>query len=253
MWMETQYHTNNRSMQHIADELGTTRQRVRRALIRLDVEIKDKSKAQKDALQSGRAKHPTEGTERPEEVRLRISEAVAADWANADEETLRHRSEKAKQQWAAMPQHKRDELLKLARDAVRVSAKEGSQLEKFLRDGLTKAGYDVKYHMKGIIPNVNLEVDMFLPTLHTAIEIDGPSHFLPIWGEENLQKNIQSDLEKTGLLLSQGFVVVRVKQLSSNVSQILKRKLLTSVLDEVKKIETKFPTNKNKRLIELEV
>ena len=251
-WVYKQYHTNNRSMQDIAKELGTNRQRVRRAIIRHDIGIKDKSTAQKAALQSGRAEHPTEGTHRSEEVRLRIAESVAEDWAAADDTTLKARSDKAKRQWENMSQVERDTLLKSAHDAVRATSREGSQLEKFLRDGLTKAGYDVRYHVVGLIPNDNLEVDLFLTGLSTAIEVDGPSHFLPIWGAESLQRNLKSDLQKTGLLLAQGLVIIRVKQMSSNISSLLKRHTLETVLQAVYKIEKKFPA-RNKRLIELEV
>ncbi len=251
-WMYEQYHTNDRSMQNIADELNTNRQRIRRAIIKLDIHIKDKSTAQKAALQSGRASHPTKGKERSEEVRMRIAESVSDDWANADEATLKSRSDKAKLQWKNMLPHERKELLKLAHDAVRVAAKEGSQLEKYLREGLTKAGYDVKYHVVGLVPNSKLEIDLLVTNLSVAIEVDGPSHFLPIWGAESLQRNIKSDLEKTGLLLAQGLVVIRVKQMSSNISNLLKRNTLNIVLEAVKKIENKFPL-RNKRLIELEV
>jgi very-short-patch-repair endonuclease len=252
VWLCEQYHTNQRSLQNIADELGTNRQRVRRALIKHGIAIRGKSAAQKAALKSGRAEHPTEGKERSEDVRIRIAESVAEDWANADEATLKARSDKAKLQWQNMSQQERDTLLKSARDAVRLTAKEGSQVEKFLRDGLTKANYNVQYHVVGLIPNNRLEVDLFLPELATAIEVDGPSHFLPIWGEEKLQRNIQADFQKTGLLLAQGLVIIRVKQVSSNVSTLLKRKILAVVHEAVKQIEKKFPA-KNKRLIELEV
>lgn len=251
-WMHKQYHTNDRSMQDIADELGTNRQRVRRAIVRLGIKTKDKAEAQKAALKSGRAQHPTEGTERPEDVRLRISESVAKDWAESTPEKLKNRSDKAKKQWENMPQHQKEEMLRSAREAVRLAAKEGSQLEKFLKKGLTEAGYVVQYHVKHLIANQNLEIDLTIPELSVAIEVDGPSHFLPIWGEENLQKNIKSDLEKTGLLLSYNMVVIRVKQLSNNVSQILKRNILNKLLAALEKIKKKFP-DKNNRLIELEV
>lgn len=251
-WLQEQYHTLARSMQDIADELGTNRQRVRRMLIKQCISIRSKSAAQKAALASGRAEHPTEGKTRSEDVRIRIAEGVAEDWATSDEATLKARSDKAKNQWANMSQDERDTLLKSARDAVRATAKEGSQIEKFLRDGLTKAGYDVRYHVVGLVPNHNLEVDLLVPSLSTAIEVDGPSHFLPIWGAESLQRNIKSDLQKTGLLLIQGLVIIRVKQMSSNISTLLKRHTLKAVLDELTKIEERFPVH-NKRLIEIEV
>ncbi len=251
-WMKEQYQDKGRSLQDIADELGTNRQRIRRSLIRLGIERRDKAQAQQAALNSGRAAHPTEGKPRPEHVKMKIAEGVHKEWANADEKTLRERSERAKEQWSRKTPEERQRLLKMAQDAVRVSAKEGSKLERFLRDELTKAGYDVRYHVSGIVPNANLEVDLLLPAQSVAIEIDGPSHFLPIWGDDNLQRNIRADLQKTGLLLGQDLVVVRVKQLSNNVSKLTKRKLLNSVLEAVQKVEEKFP-QKHDRLIELEI
>jgi len=251
-WLNAQYHTHDRSMQSIAEELGTNRQRVRRAIMALEIPIKGKSAAQKAALKSGRAEHPTEGKERPEEVRLRIAEGVHQDWLNADEATLKARSDAAKAQWAAMSQAEREALLKAAQDAVRETSREGSQVEKYLLEGLTKAGFDVEYHKTGLVPNPKLEIDLYIPSITTAIEVDGPSHFLPIWGHDRLAKNMQADMEKTGLLLSQGMVVIRVKQLSNNVSTLLKRKLLQMVTETVEQVQVKFPS-KNNRLIELEV
>jgi very-short-patch-repair endonuclease len=251
-WLKAHYHTRNRSMQDIADELGTNKQRVRRALMRLGIPPKSKSEAQKAALKSGRAEHPTEGKERSEEVKLRIAESVANDWANADEETLKARSDKAKAQWAAMSPEEQDAFIRMGLDAVRTAAKEGSKLEKHLRTALTNAGYDVEYHVVGLVPNQNLEVDLFLPGLSVAIEVDGPSHSLPIWGAENLAKNIQSDLQKTGLLLTQKLVVIRVKHITSNVSQLLKQQVWTAVQAEIAKVEKRFPPQ-NKRYIEIEV
>ena len=45
-----------------------------------------------------------------------------------------------------------------------------------------------------------------------AIEIDGPSHFLPVWGEDALKKNISYDQKKQGLILGRGLTLIRIKQ-----------------------------------------
>ena len=103
-----------------------------------------------------------------------------------------------------------------------------------------------------MIPNENLEVDLFLPKLSTAIEIDGPAHFLPIWGEKNLQRHIRSDAHKSGLLLRAGFVIIRVKHVTKNVSGKLKRDLLSLVTKKLSEIEKKFPPV-GKRFVELEI
>ena len=56
--------------------------------------------------------------------------------------------------------------------------------------------------------NENLEIDLFIPALKTAIEIDGPAHFLPIWGQQSLERHIRADAQKAGLLINRGFVVL---------------------------------------------
>ena len=114
---------------------------------------------------------------------------------------------------------------------------------------MTDAGYKVRFHEQ-IIPSENLEIDLYLPELKTIIEIDGPSHFLPIWGEEKLQKQINADLRKSGTLLSKGFVVIRVKATGSE-SVNRKEVLLNEIIQNIEKIKDKFPS-RSKRFIEVE-
>jgi very-short-patch-repair endonuclease len=251
-WRFKQYVTKERSIADIASELGTYPNAVRRALIKDGVELRNKSAAQASALKSGRARHPTAGSERPPETRVRISEGVAKDWAEADEEKLRARSEIAKEQWDQMSKDEQEALRAAAAEGVRRTSKEGSKLEKSLRDNLTKAGFTVYFHRDDIIPNPKLQLDLFIPEVRTVIEIDGPAHFLPIWGDEKLKKNIKSDLQKTGLVLSHNMCIIRVKHLHKNVSAKLERDVFKAVQKTLEKIRRKVPA-KNKRLIEIEV
>ena len=110
----------------------------------------------------------------------------------------------------------------------------------------------VQFHRKGLLTNERLEVDIFLPKLKTVIEIDGPSHFLPIWGEENLARNLRADAQKTGLLITKGFAIIRVKNLSKHVSNKQMRDISDKIVVEIEKIQKKFPS-KQKRLIQIEV
>ena len=96
-----------------------------------------------------------------------------------------------------------------------------------------------------------MEVDLFLPALNVAIEIDGPAHFLPIWGQESLDKHIRADAQKSGLLINRGFVVLRVKNIIRNLSQKNMRDALEAIVEQIEKIEKKFPPV-NKRLIEID-
>ena len=177
---------------------------------------------------------------------------MALHWENMDDDEKERRSSQAKKQWEEMTDVERENLRHAAAQAVRVASREGSKSEKFLREGLTEAGYDVIFHKKGLIPNQNLEIDLFIPELKTAIEVDGPAHFFPIWGEANLNHHIKADAEKNGLLLAMGYVVIRVKHLTKNVSNKTQRNLLSAVLEQLSKIKDRFPS-KSKRFIELEI
>ena len=246
-----EYVENNRSTYWISEKLGTYPNKVRRALKFLGVDLKSKSEAQSNALKSGRHKNQTKGRKRTEEERIKISEGMANHWENMSEEERDRRIALAKKQWEEMTENEKSELRSMAAEAVRRASQEGSKIEKFLKEGLTSEGYDVIFHMKGLIPAENLEVDLFVPSLKTAIEIDGPAHFLPIWGEDSLQKNIRSDAKKSGLILSKGYCMIRVKQINKNVSEKSKRKTLALILTELGKISKKFPA-KSKRYIEIE-
>ena len=103
-----------------------------------------------------------------------------------------------------------------------------------------------------IIPSENLEIDLYIPELKTIIEVDGPQHFLPIFGEEKLSETIKLDSTKNGLLISKGFCVIRIKYLCKSWSRSVGRKLWDLVYEEVRKVQDKFPP-KTKRFIELEI
>ena len=246
------YVEDNRSTYEIAEELETYPNKIRRALKHLGIGLRDKSKAQSAALASGRHKHPTKGTNRPERVKIQIIEQMFNYWDTMYDKERDRRSNLSKQQWEAMSEEDKDKMRRLAGEAMRLAGKEGSKMEKFLYEELTRRGYSVIFHKKGLISNEKMEIDLFLPELNTAIEIDGPAHFFPIWGEEKLRKHISADARKSGLLLNAGFVVLRVKHLTKSLSNKHKRDLLARVLESLEVIENKFP-NKSKRFIELEV
>ena len=93
---------------------------------------------------------------------------------------------------------------------------------------------------------------MLLSELNTIIEVDGPQHFLPIFGEDKLAQVTKMDSIKNGLLISKGYCVIRIKYLCKHTSRSVERRLWNLVSEEIEKVERGFPP-KNKRFIELEI
>jgi very-short-patch-repair endonuclease len=251
-WLFEQYVINERSVGDIAKELKTYPNKVRRALVARDIKLRDKGQAQAVALKSGRSRHPTKGVGHSEQAKLKISEKVAENWENLSDDELEARRESARQQWKNMSEADKIRLREAATPAIQKAAKEGSKLEKYICERLTKAGYVIEYHRHDLVPNEKLEVDIYLPDLGTAIEIDGPAHFLPLYGEETLRRTIISDNEKNGLLRYTGFVVLRVAQRKKTLSKKTMRDTWDAIEIELKKIAKKLPP-KDQRYKEIEV
>jgi very-short-patch-repair endonuclease len=245
-----QYQKNS-STYSIAKELDTYPKKIERILKKNGVTLRSRSQAQANAIKTGRSKHPTKGEKRSEEDKNKISKGKELSWKNTSQEDREKFAQQAKKRWEKMPPDKKKEMMEKAGRALRIAAIEGSKAEKFLQKKLNEMGFDVILHKKDLIEG-NFEIDLFLPELNTIIEIDGPQHFLPVFGEKKLQEVIKFDSIKNGLLVSKGFCVVRVRYLCKNMSRAVERRLWDLVSKEVGKIKDKFPT-KNKRFIELEI
>ena len=102
-----------------------------------------------------------------------------------------------------------------------------------------------------LFPTEKLEIDLYIADIKTIIEIDGPSHFLPIWGDEHLQKQEQFDLKKNGTLLTRGYVIIRVKALNA-MSLKRNKDLLDTIIETLGSIKKRFPSKSN-RFIEVEL
>lgn len=245
------YTEEDKSTYEIAKHLNTYPNKVRRTLIKHGFELKSKSEAQKNALKTGRSYHPTEVKKRSSKEKLNISKGMVTHWGEMTKEQRENRINQAKERWQEMDLEQKDKMSRLAIEAIRKAGKEGSKLEKFVVERLKQEGHKVDFHNKTLIPTEKLEIDIYLPELRTIIEVDGPSHFLPIWGEEKLQKQIKADLHKSGLILSRGYAIIRVKAMNSpNLNN--KEKLASDIISILDRIKIDFPP-KTKRFIEVEL
>jgi very-short-patch-repair endonuclease len=246
------YRDQSKSTYEIAEHFKTYPNKIRRILIKHGVDIKDKSAAQKNAIKNGKATIPTQGKARSKEEKLKISKSLQKRWQNMTEEEYKKHVDRAKKRWSNMSKAEKLKMSELAIKAIQKAGKDGSKLEKFLREEISRHGYTVQAHKKNLIPNENLEIDMYFPELKAIIEVDGPSHFLPIWGEEKLRKQIKADSHKTGLILSKGFAIIRVKSLHDSVSLHSKEELKNKLINILDNFSKHFPS-KSKRYLEIEV
>jgi very-short-patch-repair endonuclease len=243
-----EYENNLRSFNDIASSLGTYANKVRRDAIKFKIKIRDKSEAQKQALSSGRADHPTMGKEREDSVKMKIGQGVMESWENLDKKELKERKEKAKENWEKLSQDEKQYMLQQANEAVRKASKVGSKLEIFLLDCLLADGYKVDFHKEQSLLTTKLQIDLFLPKLDVAIEVDGLSHFEPVWGEEALRRNQGYDNKKTGLILGKGLVLIRVVQ-KKDFSKSRGRVIYQKLKEHLDKISKKFPGINDRTII----
>lgn len=222
----------------IAEIVGTYSNKIRRLRHKLGIPTRTPTEAQQLALKTGRAKHPTLGKKRTDAEKKIIGEKVSEKWSKIDDRERQRRSEIGKQCWDNKTQDEKEVFLRKASESIRKSSKEGSALEKFLLAGLIKEGYRVDFHKERLIPNGKLQIDMILPEYNIAIEVDGPSHIRPVWGQENFERNKKSDEQKTGLLLGLGFSLIRLRQ-DGCLSNVRKNKFLLELLDTVKTVVDK--------------
>jgi len=245
------YVKQNKSWAQIAKELGVSYpNKVRRDAKRLGCVSRNKSEAQKIAIKEGRHEHPTKGKKRTLETKIKISESQGKIWDNLSEQEREYRAQIGLESWNKKTDAERAEFLKKGSEAVQRASKTGSKVETYVFEFLTKKGYRVDRHKEQVLQNEKLHLDLYIPACRLAIEIDGPLHFKPVFGEEKLKKRQAADLIKNGLVLNAGMALVRVK-LTKRESQRYLRYLTDCIMDIIKLVETKFPNDKNERFFQI--
>jgi very-short-patch-repair endonuclease len=185
---------------------------LRRDALKFNIPIRNKSEAQKVALKEGRHSHPTMGKKRSEEEKQKIGLGVMESWDKLSDKELERRKKIARENWEKLSPDEQQQILKKANSAVRQSSSLGSKMELYILEKLLADGYKVDFHKEQMLVNTKLQIDLFLPTMGVAIEIDGPSHFEPVWGDDALQKNKKYDTKKNGIILGKGLTLIRIKQ-----------------------------------------
>lgn len=230
-----QKYLDGMSSVQICKEYDTYPNKIIRILKEHGVQLRERSEAQKAALESGSSIHPTKGRKMTQETRLKQSDAQRERWDNMTESQRKEFSEGAKERWDSRSDHDKAEMRSKAAIQLRKASIEGSKAEKYLCSILNKSGYNVIPHKKRLIPG-DYEIDIYIPDLMTVIELDGPQHFLPIFGEESLKKHEKYDNTKNGLLIKEGYTVIRVKYLSKRFTIRTQKQLKDRVIEALNNV-----------------
>ena len=234
--------------EQIAKMVGTYTNRIRRDAQKLGIKSRTKSEAQKLVLASGKCEHPTKGKKRSQETKNKIAKSNSDKYDSLSIEEKQRRSEIGKQHWKDMTPEQKKKFHKAAAKAVRKASVEGSKLEKFLHKILIDNGYKVQCHKEHLLQNDKVHIDLFLPELNIAIEVDGPSHSQKIWTEKALVKRKSTDNNKTALILSKGLVLIRVKQ-SKNLTLKIKNDISAKLLESIADIVKKKPNREDRNIV----
>lgn len=254
-YLYQEYITNQKSVGNIAEENGTYPNKIRRELLYYGIPLRDRSDAQSVALTSGRHSHPTKGKQREDSVKSKIGKNVSASWKTISKEERERRSQASKTQWANMSEDEREEFKRRGIEAVRQSSKVGSKIERFLYDKFISLSIPVEFHKKDFIPYTKLVPDLYLSTYNTVVEVDGPTHYENIWGEDYLAKKMGEDAEKNGTLIAAGYNVIRLRVMRKNLSKVFKDEVFDKLMETLEQIALSPSANSNMedRLIYLEV
>ena len=226
-------YNSGESTYQIAKHYKTYPNKIRRLLVKHGVEIKNRSEAQKNALEQGVSKHPTKGKKRTEKERLAISSTMTKHYSEMSEEERERRALGCKERWHSMPIEKQKEIRELASKAINKASRDGSKFELYVKQKLEENGYSVRLHDKDLI---EAECDLTIEDIKTVIEIDGGHHREPRYSQEILEKIQAADKKKDDDLINIGYNLIRVYY-PDDPPLIVRHRLCNMILSTVDQIK----------------
>lgn len=226
----------------VAAELGCNQSHVVRLIAKFNknnpsnpIKKRNKSEAQLNYLKTS-GTHQREGTVHSEDTKDAISDKMR-DFYDSDEgEAAKDKIREFRQQeWAEKSEAERAEILNDLKQANRAKMQsgEGSNFENYLAEQLTENGYLVEQRTKTWTPGNQFHVDIALPSQKIIIEVDGPTHWSPIYGDAELAKVQAKDGRKDAVLINNGWCILRVQDGSGSTT----RARFKRVLDMLHEIE----------------
>lgn len=213
-----EYITLEKSTSQIAKEYNTYPTTIMRLLDKYQIPKRTASESLGLAHKKGLREAPFKDG-MPEHIKNKIGASAETSWTESRKEK---QSKDMKEKWKTISEEEKQDQLTKMHQKLRITANAGSRLEKAVEIYLVKKGYIVEPH-KNLLQNNKLEVDLYLSNLSTIIEINGPSHYKPIWGEEQLDAQQKADRQKRGNLLVAGFRLIIIKMVARSSRTRLNR------------------------------
>lgn len=199
------------------------------------IKKRNKSQAQLNYIKQF-GTHQREGTTHDDVTKDKISDKMREFYDSEEGEAAKDRIREFRQQeWAEKSDEEKAHILAELQEANRAKMQtgEGSNFENFLAEQLADYGFRVEQRTKSWTPGQKFHVDIAMPNDKIIIEVDGPTHWAPIYGEEELQKVEVKDARKDAVLNSNGWNVLRVQDASGSTT----RARFMRVLDTIKQIQ----------------
>ncbi len=187
------HHTDNMSVRALAKEKGVHANTLRREMIKAGIPIKTRSESLKVAYSTGQIVARS-GFTLTDEHRTQISKAnkgKVIGLRNTTNNLIINRAEAMRGRGAS---------------GNREAAKKGSKFERILVEKFQALGYNVT-------PQFVLDsykIDLMFIKEKIAIEIDGPSHREPIYGEDKLANTMAKDKAKDEAMINKGYSIIRI-------------------------------------------
>lgn len=235
-YLYKEYVLNGRSTKSIAAEHNTFPNTIRRALKKCGFDIRDKSTAQKQFIENNGGS-PLLGRKRSTQEKEAIAAGIQDFWDNIDEtrkQDIKARmAESAKRHWQTLTENEKKDAVYKMHLASKSKMYQGSKNENLVASLLTSEGFRIEQRASAGIPGRQFEIDIGIPEKRVAIEWDGATHFLPIYGEEHLEKVLAKDAAKNRLLIGAGWHVIRCRDYSTSSTKAFCKRAVLQIKEAI--------------------
>lgn len=241
----------NLSTYQVAEKLGCNQSHIVRMRAKYNkdnpknaIKTRSKSEAQKEYV-NRTGKHQRIGTTHSDESRESISDSMRKIYDSERGNEIRDKiAEQRQTEWYNKSQNERTQILQNLKQSSRAKAQSGagSNFENFLAEKLQEHGFKLEQRTQNYTPGKKFHVDIALYMDKIIIEVDGPTHWQPIYGEEELKKVQAKDQGKDNTLTANGWNVLRVQDSSGSLSRARFVRVLDAV-NEIKKYTGKPTTH----------